>query len=224
LSRPSTFISYSHKDEDWKDRILLRLGIAQKQELFDVWDDRRIEGGENWFKAITKTTCRCQSKPLFRYQTLVRTIRAGNRSEEDFMRNIRIAGCLALVIALLNTAWPAQTGGRITGKLCHPSEHIPDMTVYARNTKTGKTYSTYVKEDVGRYTLNVPAGAYIVFVWTGTEKTPDRSGGAYSQAVHCGLNVSCSDHSPIQITVKPGKTATGINPCDFYSEKDVPLP
>jgi hypothetical protein len=80
LSRPSIFISYSHKDEDWKDHILLRLGIAQKQELFDVWDDRRIEGGEDWFKAITKTTCRCQSKQLFRYQTPVRTIRAGNRS------------------------------------------------------------------------------------------------------------------------------------------------
>jgi tetratricopeptide (TPR) repeat protein len=53
LSRPLIFISYSHRDEDWKDRILLHLGIAQKQELFDVWDDRRIEGGEDWFEAIT---------------------------------------------------------------------------------------------------------------------------------------------------------------------------
>jgi tetratricopeptide (TPR) repeat protein len=53
LSRPLIFISYSHKDEDWKDRILVHLGIAQKQELFDVWDDRRIEGGEDWFEAIT---------------------------------------------------------------------------------------------------------------------------------------------------------------------------
>src|SRR5215475_13290350 len=54
LSRPSIFISYNHKDEDWKDRILLHLGIAQKQKLFDVWDDRRIEGGEDWFEAITR--------------------------------------------------------------------------------------------------------------------------------------------------------------------------
>ena len=53
MSRPLIFISYSHKDEDWKDRILVHLGIAQKQELFDVWDDRRIEGGEDWFNAIT---------------------------------------------------------------------------------------------------------------------------------------------------------------------------
>jgi len=53
LSRPLIFISYSHKDEDWKDRILVHLGIAQKQELFDVWDDRRIEAGEDWVEAIT---------------------------------------------------------------------------------------------------------------------------------------------------------------------------
>jgi len=44
------FISYSHKDEEWKDRILTHICIAQKQELFDVWDDRRIEGGEDWFE------------------------------------------------------------------------------------------------------------------------------------------------------------------------------
>jgi hypothetical protein len=54
LSGPSIFISYSHKDEEWKDRILNHLGIAQKQERFDVWDDRRIEGGEDWFEAITR--------------------------------------------------------------------------------------------------------------------------------------------------------------------------
>jgi hypothetical protein len=55
LNRPSIFISYSHKDEDWKDRILVHIGIAQKQELFDVWDDRRIEGCKDWFEAIGLT-------------------------------------------------------------------------------------------------------------------------------------------------------------------------
>src|SRR5262249_37559801 len=139
---------------------------------------------------------------------------------EYFMRNIRIVGCLALAIALVNTAWPVQTGGRIKGTRCYPSEYLPPMTVYARDTKTGKTYSTYVEDK--RYTLNVPAGTYIVFAWT--EKIPYISGGSYSQAVPCGLHVSCSDHSPIPVTVKPGKTVTGKDICDFYSEKDVPLP
>ena len=45
MSKPLIFISYSHRDEDWKDRILLHLGVAQKEERFDLWDDRRIEGG-----------------------------------------------------------------------------------------------------------------------------------------------------------------------------------
>ena len=55
MSRPLIFISYSHRDEDWKDRILLHLGVAQKQERFDLWDDRRIKGGEDWFEATTNT-------------------------------------------------------------------------------------------------------------------------------------------------------------------------
>ena len=53
MGRPLIFISYSHRDEDWKNRILLHLGVARKQDRFDLWDDRRIEGGEDWFEAIT---------------------------------------------------------------------------------------------------------------------------------------------------------------------------
>jgi WD40 repeat protein len=49
---PSVFISYSHKDEVWKDRLASHLGVLEKQELLDLWDDRRIEAGEEWFEEI----------------------------------------------------------------------------------------------------------------------------------------------------------------------------
>jgi hypothetical protein len=45
LSRPSIFISYSHKDEEWKDRILTHLGIAQKP--FVVGDN--IARGKSYY-------------------------------------------------------------------------------------------------------------------------------------------------------------------------------
>jgi hypothetical protein len=45
-------------DEDWKDRILFHLGIAQKQERFDLWDDRRIEGGkDDGVRRLVAATC-----------------------------------------------------------------------------------------------------------------------------------------------------------------------
>ena len=49
---PSIFISYSHKDEVWKDRLAKHLGVLERQELLDLWDDRRIEAGEEWFEEI----------------------------------------------------------------------------------------------------------------------------------------------------------------------------
>src|SRR5687768_16777803 len=49
---PSVFISYSHKDEVWKERLASHLGVLEKQELLDLWDDQRIEAGEEWFDEI----------------------------------------------------------------------------------------------------------------------------------------------------------------------------
>jgi hypothetical protein len=52
VSKPVVFISYSHKDEKWKNRLVTHLGIAQQQGLIELWDDRLIKGGEDWFQAI----------------------------------------------------------------------------------------------------------------------------------------------------------------------------
>lgn len=46
------FISYSHKDEVWKDRLVTHLAVLAKQGLLDSWDDRRIAAGESWREEI----------------------------------------------------------------------------------------------------------------------------------------------------------------------------
>ena len=45
---PALFISYSHKDEEYKDFVVSHLKVLERQGVFDVWDDRRIKGGGNW--------------------------------------------------------------------------------------------------------------------------------------------------------------------------------
>jgi formylglycine-generating enzyme required for sulfatase activity len=52
ISMPKIFISYSHKDEDWKDRLVTHLGVLRHQRLFDLWDDRRIAAGKDWHQEI----------------------------------------------------------------------------------------------------------------------------------------------------------------------------
>jgi tetratricopeptide (TPR) repeat protein len=48
----SIFISYSHKDEAWKDRLVPHLGVLEREGLLDTWDDRRIGAGANWHEEI----------------------------------------------------------------------------------------------------------------------------------------------------------------------------
>ena len=54
MTAPSIFISYSHKDEEWKDRVVMHLRVLEMEIMLDVWDDRRIEAGDDWFPEIEK--------------------------------------------------------------------------------------------------------------------------------------------------------------------------
>lgn len=51
-SSPTVFVSYSHLDEEWKDRLVRHLQVSQQQGLLFAWEDRLIGGGEDWFRNI----------------------------------------------------------------------------------------------------------------------------------------------------------------------------
>jgi len=55
---PSVFLSYSHKDEVWKDRLKTHLGVLEAEGRLDIWDDRRIEAGTDWFEEIQDAMAR----------------------------------------------------------------------------------------------------------------------------------------------------------------------
>ena len=46
------FISYSHKDEAWKDRLQSQLTVLEIEGFFSVWEDRQIALGDNWYPEI----------------------------------------------------------------------------------------------------------------------------------------------------------------------------
>ena len=53
------FISYSHKDEAWKDRLVTQLGVLQMQDLLEIWEDRQIATGDDWLPAIETALSTC---------------------------------------------------------------------------------------------------------------------------------------------------------------------
>jgi hypothetical protein len=52
VTTPTIFISYSHRDEVWKDRLLTQLGVLQQQSILTLWHDRRIGAGADWYQEI----------------------------------------------------------------------------------------------------------------------------------------------------------------------------
>jgi hypothetical protein len=53
-SQPSVFVSYSHKDEDWKKRLVKHLDALVRARRIAVWHDRMIEAGDDWNDEIRK--------------------------------------------------------------------------------------------------------------------------------------------------------------------------
>jgi tetratricopeptide (TPR) repeat protein len=53
--KPTVFISYSHRDDQWKSRILAHLELVGQPDSYDVWSDRVIEAGADWFEQIRRS-------------------------------------------------------------------------------------------------------------------------------------------------------------------------
>ncbi|MCK4620178.1 MAG: toll/interleukin-1 receptor domain-containing protein [Desulfobacterales bacterium] len=53
------FISYSHKDRKWKDRVVKHFGVLEKEKKLAVWDDRKITGGGDWLTEIELSIKTC---------------------------------------------------------------------------------------------------------------------------------------------------------------------
>lgn len=68
--RPLVFVSYSHKDEPWKDKLVEHLRNYELDDLLEIWEDRRIEPGADWYANIKdvlrRTRCAiCLISPSF---------------------------------------------------------------------------------------------------------------------------------------------------------------
>jgi hypothetical protein len=50
--RSGIFVSYSHADRDWLDRLRTHLAPYARGERLDLWDDTRIAPGANWAAEI----------------------------------------------------------------------------------------------------------------------------------------------------------------------------
>jgi hypothetical protein len=51
-NQPAIFISYSHKDKKWLNKLRIMLKPLERQRII-IWDDTSIEAGADWFEEIS---------------------------------------------------------------------------------------------------------------------------------------------------------------------------
>jgi hypothetical protein len=50
--RNTIFVSYSHEDKEWLDKIRIYLSAQEQEGLIQFWDDAQLQAGEDWRKKI----------------------------------------------------------------------------------------------------------------------------------------------------------------------------
>lgn len=113
--------------------------------------------------------------------------------------------------------------GHITGRLSFPSSFIPPMRVAVFGIDNTIVAYTDTAKNQGTYSVDLPAGTYTVvaYPYDATSTTlPSSSSpvfaGGYTQAVPCGLTVTCTDHTLIPVTVAANQTVNA-DPGDWYA-------
>lgn len=56
--RPTVFVSYSHQDKTWKDRLVKQLQVLELE--LEIWDDCQIDAGDDWLYEIEAALARAR--------------------------------------------------------------------------------------------------------------------------------------------------------------------
>jgi hypothetical protein len=129
---PAIFISYSHVDEKWKERLVKQLKVLEIEGALEVWDDRRIEAGDDWLPEITREMERARVAVL---------LISADFLTSTFIRSNEVPALLAR----------RQTGGlRVIPVIVHPCpwQRVPWLAAIQCRPKDGRPLSAGSKNKV----------------------------------------------------------------------------
>jgi hypothetical protein len=129
---PAIFISYSHVDEKWKDRLVKQLKVLEIEGALEVWDDRRIEAVDDWLPEITREMERARVAVL---------LISADFLTSTFIRSNEVPALLAR----------RQTGGlRVIPVIVHPCpwQRVPWLAAIQCRPKDGRPLSAGSKNKV----------------------------------------------------------------------------
>lgn len=107
---PKVFLSYSHKDEEWKERISRSLRVLERQGLADVWDTSDIEAGATWSQEIDKALKSADVAVLLISPSFLESDFVVEKELPALLERSRQGGSVVLPILLKPSLWTHVPG------------------------------------------------------------------------------------------------------------------
>jgi tetratricopeptide (TPR) repeat protein len=119
MNGPTVFISYSHKDEPWKNQLVRHLKVLELEGAFEVWDDRRIAAGDGWRTEIETAMARARAAVLlisadFLISGFIRGTEVPRLLQRRAKDGLRIIPLIVRPCAWRRIPWLAEIQGRPT--------------------------------------------------------------------------------------------------------------
>ena len=142
------------------------------------------------------------------------------------MNPLPLAAVMAVSISTLSLL--SMATGTVRGRIRYPACMGPpgDAIVCAEPTAGGMATCAPVAWSTRAsgydYRLELPAGDY--YVYTRTESMMPGYRAYFTRAVTCGLHTECADHTPIVVSVAPGRVVGDVDPADWYDLQGILRP
>lgn len=145
-NKSSIFISYSHKDAEWLDKVTTHLKPLGKYYGIDEWDDRRLRTGDKWEVEITEALHNSIIAIILFSANYMASDFIVNNELQPLLENAEKKGTKIMTVIISSCATFKESGLSEYQAVNSPDNTLMDMTPG----KVEKTLSKLV-EDIKSY-------------------------------------------------------------------------
>jgi tetratricopeptide (TPR) repeat protein len=114
---PATvFISYSHQDARWKDRLVEQLGPIEQEDLLQVWHDGLIRPGTDWLPEIEAAMAEARVAVLLVTASFLKSEFIRKREFAELLRRRQADGLWVIPVFVRPCNWQVSPLGSIQGR------------------------------------------------------------------------------------------------------------